>query len=78
MGVRTGKELCVQCVQQHPFQLEYGGVLRLFQNLIYSECMSGVSAVAVYKPLKATKIDDNLATIMITIAQQNEFMLFFR
>ena len=38
----------------------------LFQNLIDSECMSdvaGVSAVAVYMPLKITKIDDNLATI---------------
>ena len=47
----------------------------LFQNLIYSECMSdvaGVSAFAVYMPLKITEIDDTMtmATIMITMYHQ--------
>ena len=45
----------------------------LFQNLTYSECISdvaGVSAFAVYMPLKITKIDDTMATIMITIYHQ--------
>ena len=38
-----------------------------------SACMSdvaGVSAFAVYMPLKITKIDDTMATIMITMYHQ--------
>ena len=45
----------------------------LFHKLIYSECMSdvaGVSVVAVYMPLKITKIYDTMATIMISMYHQ--------
>ena len=42
----------------------------LYQNLIYSECISDVGAFAVYMPLKITKIDDTMATIMITMYHQ--------
>ena len=55
------------------FSLSWWSTEWLFQNLIYSECMSdvaGVSAFALYMPLKITKIDDTMATIMITMYHQ--------
>ena len=73
MGVRTGKEVCVNVSSSIHFSLSWWSTVWLFQNLIYSECMSdvaGVSAFALYMPLKITKINDSMATIMITMNHQ--------